>query len=438
MDMKRVKRLGTLISLGFMLSLSGCGLQNFNVHNLTSNPSLSHIIKNIKQSETTKPNSPVNTSTEKIQSQIASADSQPSGNKRVSIKSPTVPQTISKASTSSDTLSKAAIGPSNSVLSLIEHYLKNQATTFSVPVPTTGTIGKLFKKAMAEDPYNEWIIASYDVSSNGTVADINVTYRETKQETDYVNAHAKQILSSILKPDMTNVYKEYLIHNWIVSHVQYDNSLQNDTAYDALKYGRAVCQGYALLAYRMLTDAGIPTKIETGYANGESHMWNEVSIDGQWEQLDPTWDDPVGDAPSDISYAYFNVTNQALAASHQWKENNFPVAKVDVVSQLKALINSDPQHKSEYNTILNAIGASLPIEETPQTAHQLLQNALQEKKSSIDFIIHTTQANSSSFMDQADHNLISTTPVSLEYTAPTYVRKGQDYCRVHLTFNYSS
>lgn len=61
-------------------------------------------------------------------------------------------------------------------------------------------------------------------------------------------------------------------------------------AYGALMEGEAVCQGYAY-AFKLLCDkAEIPCWIVTGFYR-EPHAWNYVWLDGNYYQVDVTWDD---------------------------------------------------------------------------------------------------------------------------------------------------
>ena len=67
------------------------------------------------------------------------------------------------------------------------------------------------------------------------------------------------------------------------------------TAYAALKYRTAVCQGYAVLMYRLLREAGIHTRIITGEAvtasgDSERHAWNLVECGGVYYHVDVTLD----------------------------------------------------------------------------------------------------------------------------------------------------
>ena len=96
---------------------------------------------------------------------------------------------------------------------------------------------------------------------------------------------------------------DYLIENF---EYDYDSNMANHTDIDGFKDGVMVCTGYSLAAYYMLNKAGVETRLVTGYGgDGEptnNHMWNIVKVDGQWYNLDITWDDEGG---ANKSYEYF-------------------------------------------------------------------------------------------------------------------------------------
>lgn len=62
------------------------------------------------------------------------------------------------------------------------------------------------------------------------------------------------------------------------------------TAYAALCQGKAVCQGYAVLFYRICKEAGLPVRIITGIGNGGNHAWNIVKVRIYYYNIDCTWD----------------------------------------------------------------------------------------------------------------------------------------------------
>jgi len=145
---------------------------------------------------------------------------------------------------------------------------------------------------------------------------------------------AMRINNEILKPGMSEFDKELAIHDYLVLHTEYDydnylkDTIPDDSysAYGVFFKGTAVCQGYTYAAHLMLELAGIDSQIVTGTANGGGHAWNKVNIDGDYYNLDVTWDDPVPDVEGRTVYAYFNVTDEQLAKNHEWVMSDFPAA----------------------------------------------------------------------------------------------------------------
>ena len=83
------------------------------------------------------------------------------------------------------------------------------------------------------------------------------------------------------------------IHDYICNHVDYAyNSTEEQiyTAYGALCTGKAVCQGYAVLFYRLCKEAGLSVRVISGTGNGGPHAWNIVRIGSKYYNVDCTWD----------------------------------------------------------------------------------------------------------------------------------------------------
>ena len=83
------------------------------------------------------------------------------------------------------------------------------------------------------------------------------------------------------------------IHDYICNHVDYAyNSTEEQiyTAYGALCTGKAVCQGYAVLFYRLCKEAELSVRIISGTGNGGPHAWNIVRIGSKYYNMDCTWD----------------------------------------------------------------------------------------------------------------------------------------------------
>ena len=128
---------------------------------------------------------------------------------------------------------------------------------------------------------------------NDNVCSFQLSYLDTQDELDYVDQQAQAIVDSLDLDGEDDYTKIKLIYEYICTHFVYDHSLTKYSAYDGLTTGSMVCQGYALLTYRTMWDAGIPCRIVTGRSENQNHAWNIVLLDGQWYNLDTTWDSAV-------------------------------------------------------------------------------------------------------------------------------------------------
>jgi len=215
-------------------------------------------------------------------------------------------------------------------------------------------------QAMESDPYINYTIASYGYSYRGSpsAADVTVklSYRETAQETAYVGNRVKSVLKEIIVPGMNDHEKVKVIHDWIVTHLQYDKTLQKYTAYEGLSTGSAVCQGYSLLTYKMLKESGIQNKIVEGAATPEGsrtsqlHAWNLVLISGSWYHLDTTWDDPVPDQKNVVGIEYYLRNDKQMRKDHTWSKP-YPEATTLYRSTLAALVQKGGNKTSFYKKL---------------------------------------------------------------------------------------
>lgn len=97
---------------------------------------------------------------------------------------------------------------------------------------------------------------------------------------------------------------------------------ETHTAYGALANGIAVCEGYALAAKLMLNELGIACDIQTGTCiGGGGHAWNLVQLEGQWYQMDVTWNDGSGTRQD-----YLLVTDAYMQKSRTWNYADYPAS----------------------------------------------------------------------------------------------------------------
>ncbi|WP_455714631.1 transglutaminase domain-containing protein [Anaerosporobacter sp.] len=206
--------------------------------------------------------------------------------------------------------------------------------------------------------YIHGLFKSYTLSSNGRHFNIKFEYYETLKQTQAVDAKIEKILKSLGVSNMSAYGKVKAIHDYIINNVEYDTDLKNFSAYDGLINNSTVCNGYALLFYKMVTEAGVPCKIITGTAESggveTQHAWNIVKLKKKWYFVDPTWDDPIGGTK--VYYDYFlkgsNTFDKDHTAADQFStkevrkkypiaENNYKVTSSDIkmLSKLSLKVN---------------------------------------------------------------------------------------------------
>lgn len=131
---------------------------------------------------------------------------------------------------------------------------------------------------------------SLSISGSRFTADITFRYHTTSGQEQEVTERVNSLLASWDTSSMSDMQKVKLVHDYIVTNVEYDYSYSKYSAYNALIEGSSVCQGYALLTYRMLRGLGLQTRIISGLGNSDRHAWNIVKIGNKYYNIDCTWD----------------------------------------------------------------------------------------------------------------------------------------------------
>ena len=103
------------------------------------------------------------------------------------------------------------------------------------------------------------------------------------------------------------------VHDYLIAHCVYDESLTLHSGYDLLVKGSTVCSGYSQLYMDIMNRLGIPCV--TVESDGMNHAWNLVNIDGQWYHADLTWDDPSPDTRGMVNHTYFLLTDEEIAVA---------------------------------------------------------------------------------------------------------------------------
>ena len=189
-----------------------------------------------------------------------------------------------------------------------------------------------------------------------TGCSLNFTYASTASQESAVNTAVKQAIASLNLGSKSDYQKIKAIHDYIVNHVTYvnDGTTECHGTYAALVKGKAVCQGYATLFYRMCREVGIPAKYISGTAGG-GHGWNIVKLGNVWYNVDTTWDDPDNGT---IDYTYFLKADIDFGDHYRSEEYrtssfyaSFPMAAVSYGEEVITKLNLNNSINKTYSTV---------------------------------------------------------------------------------------
>lgn len=115
--------------------------------------------------------------------------------------------------------------------------------------------------------------------------------------------------------DQLKIFHDYLVLNSTFELkddmlADYNSSIYNALGHSDGEQGNIQCAGYAKAMQYLCDKAGITCMVVTGENNeGATHAWNVVDVDGEWYNLDCTWDDPVLETPNpkNLRYKYFLI-----------------------------------------------------------------------------------------------------------------------------------
>ncbi|PEX86951.1 S-layer homology domain-containing protein [Bacillus cereus] len=247
------------------------------------------------------------------------------------------------------------------------------------------TLFNAYKEVANKNEYTNFNRSNVSYSLSGSPGNytftLHITYRETKEQTEYVMKQAKAIVSSIIQVGMDDHEKVKAIHDYVVKHVSYDTSYKAYTAYEALVNRSAVCQGYALLTYQLLKEAGIENHFVVGTGDGQPHAWNLVKIDNKWYYLDTTFDDPIPDEQGRVTYSYFNLSDEQIARNHEWNRGEYPQATTNYYDTLTNKIAAGSSKTPAYEQILKDTKLNYLGNEYIANNYNELKNKMQQRYS---------------------------------------------------------
>lgn len=161
-------------------------------------------------------------------------------------------------------------------------------------------------------------------------------YHSDAEQEAKLTAAVAEAMTTLQLNGLSEAKKITKIHDYICNHVDYAyNSTEEQiyTAYGALCTGKAVCQGYAVLFYRLCKEAGLSVRIISGTGNGGPHAWNIVRIGSKYYNVDCTWD-----GQDAATYNEFLLKSEADFRDHT--RESWPVAGSHCLDYTSAEFNA--------------------------------------------------------------------------------------------------
>ncbi len=160
-------------------------------------------------------------------------------------------------------------------------------------------------------PFNNYVNIKTSYYENGEIT-LNIEHLYSEEEIIKINTYVDQIMQEILNESMSLEDKLKTVHDFIINHANYDQErsttgsspYKSNSAYGILfeKYG--LCSGYADTYAIFLERLGVKNfKVAS-----LTHVWNAVEINGEFLNVDLTWDDPVSnDGIDNLWHKYFLI-----------------------------------------------------------------------------------------------------------------------------------
>ena len=164
-------------------------------------------------------------------------------------------------------------------------------------------------------------LSCYYSRDTGLAVAIGLEYC-TAQDVAAMQVKLDQLVDQANTLCQTDLERVFYVHEWLVQNIAYDREHLSDGVQDdhnlrgALLEGTAVCDGYAKTYALTLRKLGITGVLVTSKDIG--HAWNMVELDGNWYQVDCTWDDPV-DGSDQLGYCmhkHLLCTTEEMNTNH--------------------------------------------------------------------------------------------------------------------------
>lgn len=196
----------------------------------------------------------------------------------------------------------------------------NAADSFSIPNCDHKKVGEIFER-LTDDHPEIFYVKSIQTQSRNIIPGYRIVpqYRFSKDEIRYLRDMVDDSIEKVVEKcaGKSPIEAEKIIHDYIVEISEYKD-MEAPYSHEmpgVFLYGIGVCEGISK-AFKYLCDKiGIQSGIVIGNVKGEgtAHAWNQICIEGDWYNIDVTFNMNLSKSAGDLRYDYFNVSDAVLS-----------------------------------------------------------------------------------------------------------------------------
>ena len=220
---------------------------------------------------------------------------------------------------------------------------------------TESELSETINSVFNDHPELFWLNTSYKYGYNksNAVVQVQLSFGISSDQLETAQTQFNSVVDSIATAASaysTDIEKELYIHDAICELTTYDtNADLNQSAYSALINGSTVCAGYARAFQLICQETGLTCYYLTGTASGGDHAWNIISVDGDFYNVDLTWDDSISESYGSSVYTYFNLTDEEISDDHTRSELGSKLPACTATAMSYTTVYGSTVEKSDIN-----------------------------------------------------------------------------------------
>lgn len=195
---------------------------------------------------------------------------------------------------------------------------------YQIPVDHIRVLMHLIKTSFPELFYFNGYRYSYS-SSDQTVTTVSPTYTveniKEKQEAFFKIAETRYL--SLIDDSMDDFTKAVILHDALALNVRYADPDKKRLAdcYTFFAEGWGVCYQYTKCYAYLLARCGIESEIIQ--SDSMNHAWLKIRLDGNYYNVDLTWDDPIPEQTGKVRHRYFLYSDSAFRSANQIERQHY-------------------------------------------------------------------------------------------------------------------